>query len=340
MDFLNETLRLLSAQDIAILDEDGALQQLKALARVIEHHNHLYYGLDQPVLSDGDYDKLIQQYLHIEKRFPHLVLKNSPSQTIGQAKPGYSKGFKKIAHKTPMLSLDNVFNDDDVKAFVNKICRFLGFKPDSSIEMMCEPKIDGLSASLIYRQGQLLYGITRGDGELGEDITANLRMIEDIPDTLKTPDGFNADRLDLEIRGEVFMYRDDFLKLNQSQAAQNLKIFANPRNAAAGSLRQLDANITASRSLAFFAYSLNQSPFTMHTQKEMRDCLMKIGFKIAEPAKICSNTDQMLDYHQYIETQRARIAFDVDGVVYKVNNLDLQQRLGVSRRSPVPHQIQ
>ncbi len=263
----------------------------------------------------------------IEARFPKLVRPDSPSHRIG-AKP--AERFAKVVHAKPMLSLDNAFSDEEVAEFLARVRRFLGLKEDDEIAVTAEPKIDGLSASLRYEKGVLVQGATRGDGQEGEDITANLRTISDIPLRLggKPP-------AVLEVRGEVYMTHKAFEALNRRQEKDGKPVYANPRNSAAGSVRQLDPAITASRTLNFFAYAWGEvSAMPADTQCGMLEKLRAYGFVVNPLVKRCRTLDQILDFYRDIETRRAKLGYDIDGVVYKVDRLDLQERLGFVSRSP------
>jgi len=294
----------------------------------IQYHRVLYYVKDAPILTDADYDKLDKRLTAIEHRFPQLITPDSPSQTVG-APPSLS-GFRKITHTVPMLSLANAFEDTDVVEFVGRIRRHLALPDDRPIMFVAEPKIDGLSLSLRYTDGQLIYAATRGDGFEGEDVTANVLTIASVPKELPAP--FPKD---IEVRGEVYMTRADFLRLNRMQAENGDKIFANPRNAAAGSLRQLDSRITAGRRLSFFAYSWGYSSEPLGTTHwESREALERFGFAVPKYSEPLNSIDDILNYYRNISKNRAEMPFDIDGVVYKVNDLDLQDRLGFISRSP------
>ncbi|MDX1738284.1 MAG: NAD-dependent DNA ligase LigA, partial [Alphaproteobacteria bacterium] len=302
------------------LDDKQAKRELLYLAQEIAIHDKKYHGEDAPLISDADYDALRNRNTEIETRFPQFIRDNSPSKKVG-ATP--AAGFSKITHARPMLSLGNAFSDEDVTEFFDRVRRFLGLQSAEAIEIMAEPKIDGLSASIRYENRKLVSGATRGDGAVGEDITNNLLTLDDIPKSLP------EDAPDIvEIRGEVYMARHDFLELNKKQEATGAKIFANPRNAAAGSLRQLDHKITASRPLRFFGYALGETSETFASSVlEMRQKFADWGFVLNEPAKLCRNAEEVIDHYNYIGSERAALPFDIDGVVYKVNRLDWQNRL-------------
>lgn len=316
------------------LMEEQAVSELSELAELISHHGRLYYGKDQPEISDADYDALRYRNDAIERRFPHLILPNSPSHRVG-AEPAV--GFKKVRHTVPMTSLDNALTDDDVRDFIDTIRNFiLELKnPNVAIELVVEPKIDGLSCSLRYEDGRLVCGVTRGNGIEGEDVTANVKTIEDIPHKLKGKGWPDV----LEIRGEVYMSDQDFLKLNEHQESVGGKVFANPRNAAAGSLRQKDANITEGRPLHFFAYAWGEvsAPFAQ-TLWQARRKIRDWGFKLDEPSSLVTvngnDCTPLLSYYKDIEAKRSSLGFSIDGVVIKVNRLDWQNRLGLLTRSP------
>ncbi|MEM7072552.1 MAG: NAD-dependent DNA ligase LigA, partial [Pseudomonadota bacterium] len=314
------------------LGRNEARAELAWLADELLRHDQLYYQHDSPELSDFEYDRLVQRNLALEAKFPDLIRPDSRSLRIGSPRAAGS-GFAKLRHQSAMLSLENAFDDGDIAAFMQRIRRFLGFEADAELMVLAEPKIDGLAVSLIYRDDQLVLGATRGDGLEGEDITANLLTIDDIPASF--PSGTMASHsLDsLEIRGEIYMRRKDFQALNTAQAAQGLKIFANPRNAAAGSLRQLDPKVTAGRPLRFFAYSLHGDVAIETQDQALRFMQEALAFEIAE-AVLCTTVEAMSHYHRQMETGRDRLAFDIDGIVYKVNQLALQQRLGVVTRAP------
>lgn len=306
-------------------DFEDARARHKKLAKEIERHDIAYHQNDDPEITDADYDVLRNDLNALEEKFPELVSKNSPSQKVGAA-PG--KGFKKVKHAVPMLSLSNLFSEEDFGDFLGKIARFLN--NDDAIELVGEPKIDGLSCSLRYEAGKLILAATRGDGFEGEDITANVQHIDDIPKQLPAgvPDV-------LEVRGEIYMRRDEFAALNKRQEEAGKQIFANPRNAAAGSVRQLDSNITKQRPLHFFGYALGEvSERFADTQSGIRNKLKSWGFVPAEPSVVTKTPQDILDYYNKVLVMRADLPYDIDGVVYKVNDLALQDRLGFVSRSP------
>ncbi len=309
------------------LTQKEAEAELERLAEEIAEHDRHYFMEDAPKISDAAYDALRRRNNEIEARYPKLVRPDSPSRRIGA---GVSEKFAKVVHARPMLSLDNAFDDEDVHDFAVRVRRFLGLKEDDDLSMTAEPKIDGLSASLRYEDGVFVQGATRGDGTEGEDITANLRTIRDIPLRLhgKVPEIF-------EVRGEVYMSHKEFAALNRRQEKDGKQIYANPRNSAAGSVRQLDSAITAERALNFFAYSWGEtSELPDDTQWGMLQTFKKWGFVVNPLTKRCRTVQEVLDFYRVIEGKRASLGYDIDGVVYKVDRLDLQDRLGFVSRSP------
>ncbi len=313
--------------DVADLSKAQARTEWKRLALELEENDRLYYQEDAPKLSDAEYDALRQRFNAIEKRFPEFVTAESPSQKVGAAPSGR---FRKVRHAVPMLSLDNAFAEEDVRDFVARIARFLKLA-DDNIDFSAEPKIDGLSMSLRYEGGELVTAATRGDGAEGEDVTANIRTLEDVPQKLK---GRNVPDI-CEVRGEVYMTKKAFLALNERQKATGDTVFANPRNSAAGSLRQKDPSITASRPLGFFAYAWGEmSAMPEATQTGMIHWFERCGFKTNPLTKLCHSADELLAFHHRIEEQRAELDYDIDGVVYKVDRIDWQERLGFVSRTP------
>ncbi len=320
----------LSGVPVDKLDKKQATAELKELATLIAYHDQRYHLEDAPEITDAEYDALKRRNEAIEARFPRLIRPDSPSRKVGAAP---ATGFNKVRHRIPMLSLNNAFTEEDVSGFLDSIRNFikeLQQDPSIPIEVVAEPKIDGLSCSLLYQKHQLVQGATRGNGEEGEDITANVKTISEIP--LALP-GVAPDLI--EIRGEVYMTDEDFLKLNESQEKTSGKVFANPRNAAAGSLRQLDPSVTASRPLRFFGYSWGEvsRPFA-ETQWEARRQLAEWGFKPNEPSRLVRTLADMLAFYQEIQEKRSRLGFSIDGVVYKLDRLDWQRRLGFISRAP------
>ena len=305
-----------------------AAAELERLARDIAAHDHAYYRNDAPTISDADYDALRRRNQAIEARFPDLRRDDSPSKRVGAPA---ATGFGKVAHSKPMLSLGNAFNDDDVAEFVERIRRFLSLSEDQSVEIVAEPKIDGLSVSCRYEQGKFVLGATRGDGAVGENITENLRFVEDLPADLGGADIPDV----LEVRGEVYMAKSDFQALNARQQAAGDKLFANPRNAAAGSLRQLDTAVTASRPLSIFAYSLGEvsAPVAV-SQSALLQRFKEWGFPINPLTRVCASVTEIVALHGEIEAARSALDYDIDGLVYKVNRFDWQDRLGFVSRAP------
>ena len=308
------------------LTEVEAAAELARLAALIAQANQDYHGNDAPQLSDADYDALKRRNQEIEARFPDLKLDNSPSDQIG-ATP--SDGFGKIQHAVRMLSLGNAFIDEDVQDFDDRVRKYLGIKDADPLIYTAEPKIDGLSLSLRYENGRLIQAATRGDGAVGENVTANARTISTIPQKIAGAPAV------LEVRGEVYMSSDDFAALNARQADIGGKTFANPRNAAAGSLRQLDPEITKQRPLMFFAYAWGElSAPLADTQFGAIRALQHFGFQTNSLTKKCASTEEMIAHYQSIEAKRADLGYDIDGVVYKVDDLDLQKRLGFRSTTP------
>ena len=317
----------LAAMPVGALDEAEAAAELKRLAAEIARHDALYYRNDEPEISDAAYDALRARNDAIEARFPHLVRDDSPSLKIGAAPV---EAFGKVTHRVPMLSLGNVFDEEGLRDFLDRIGRFLG-RSVEGLAFTAEPKIDGLSITLRYEEGRLVQGATRGDGYEGENVTANVRTIGDIPKTIKTrgfPDPF-------ELRGEIYMSRAAFQRMNQEQAERGERLFANPRNAAAGSLRQLDSSITAKRPLRFFAYGWGEvADLPAETQWDAYQILRAWGFPLNPLIRLTHTVEEMLETYRDIESGRSGLDYDIDGIVYKLDRLDLQQRLGFVSRSP------
>ncbi|OWV78298.1 aromatic ring-opening dioxygenase LigA [Rhizobium sp. R634] len=314
-----------SAVDMLTIEEAAA--ELERLAKEIAHHDALYHGKDRPEISDADYDALKRRNDALEARFPELIRADSPSRRVGAAP---SVTFSPVVHARPMLSLDNTFSQEDVQDFVASVYRFLGRLPDQSIAFTAEPKIDGLSMSIRYENGRLTTAATRGDGTTGENVTANIRTIAEIPNQL--PKGVPAV---VEVRGEVYMAKSDFLTLNRQMEAEGKQTYVNPRNTAAGSLRQLDAKVTASRKLKFFAYAWGEmSEMPEDTQFGMVQTFKKWGFPVNPLMKRLNSVADILAHYDDIGLKRPDLNYDIDGVVYKVDSLELQQRLGFRSRSP------
>jgi DNA ligase (NAD+) len=301
-------------------------RRLRALAKEIARHNKLYHDQDAPEISDADYDALVRENNELEAAFPHLIRADSPNAQVGAAP---STALAKVTHARPMLSLDNAFSAEDVHDFVRRVRRFLSLPESEPVALTAEPKIDGLSASLRYENGALVLAATRGDGTIGEDVTANVRTIPDIPQMLTgAPDI-------LEVRGEVYMSKADFAALNERQTVSGGKVFANPRNGAAGSLRQKDPAVTAARPLRFLAHGWGELSEPLGaTQAEAVERLRTLGFPVDERFGLFADADAALAHYAAIEHARADLPFDIDGVVYKLDRLDWQERLGFVGRAP------
>ena len=309
----------------AVTEADAA-ERLKWLAAEIARHDKLYHDQDAPEITDAEYDALVRENRQLEARFPDLARPDSPSKRLGAAP---TSGLAKVTHARPMLSIDNAFSDEEVHEFVARVRRFLVLPADEPIAITAEPKIDGLSCSLRYEDGELVLAATRGDGTVGEDVTANARAISDIPQRIS-----GAPHV-LEVRGEVYMSKADFEALNERQEAAGGKTFANPRNAAAGSLRQKDAAITAARPLRFLAHGWGElSAPLADTQYQAMKRIEDFGLPVADLLLRCNSSEEMLAHYRAIEKARADLPFDIDGVVYKVDRLDLQERLGFVARAP------
>jgi DNA ligase (NAD+) len=307
--------------------EREAARELERLALEITRHNRLYHADDAPEISDADYDALVRRNAALEAEFPHLIREDSPSRVVGAAPAAH---LSKVRHALPMLSLDNAFDADEVGDFLGRVRRFLKLADETEVALSAEPKIDGLSCSLRYEKGALVLAATRGDGTTGEVVTANVATIPDIPRRLNgaAPDVF-------EIRGEVYMSKQDFAALNRRQEAEGGKIFANPRNAAAGSLRQKDAAVTAARPLRFYAHGWGEaSALPAETQSGVMRAIAGWGVPIAEDVTCASSLNEALAHYRAIEAKRADLPFDIDGVVYKVDRLDWQRRLGQVGKAP------
>ncbi len=312
--------------------ENNIKDKHKDLCAQIRHHDRKYHQEDAPEISDAAYDALRRELEALEDAHPELrETPDSPSRSVGAAP---AQGFVKVRHAVPMLSLANAMTAEDVQDFLARVRRFLSLSDEDGVDVLAEPKIDGLSCSLRYENGRLVMAATRGDGAEGEDITRNVQAIDDIPKTL----AFEGDAPEvLEVRGEIYMRRDDFGALNARLEAAGKKIFANPRNAAAGSVRQLDPSVSAERPLRFFAYATGEAGDgvpTFSTQKDLRDYLGACGFIVSAPARLCADADALLLFHEDILAARPDLPFDIDGLVYKVNRRDWQARLGFVARAP------
>jgi len=315
-------------KDVSTLSEAEAAIELQRLAKKIARHNRLYHAEDSPEISDADYDALVRRNNELEAAFPHLIRADSPSRMVGAAVE--ASPLTKVRHEQRMMSLDNGFSDEDIAEFVVRVRRYLALPEDEMLALTAEDKIDGLSLSLRYEQGVLVRAATRGDGEVGEDVTANVRMIADIPERLagKAP-------AILEIRGEVYMSKADFAALNAAQAERDEKLFANPRNAAAGSLRQKDARVTAARPLRFLAHGWGvASEVPGDTQHEVMQAIAAMGVPVSPLLQRVESLEDLLAHYRSIEAQRADLPYDIDGVVYKVDRLDWQARLGFVAKAP------
>lgn len=313
---------------VEALTEAEATAELAWLSSEIGRHDALYYQDDAPQISDGDYDLLRQRNAELEQRFPDLILPDSPSFRVGSAP---AEAFGKVRHRVPMLSLGNAFNETDVEEFEDRIRRFLKIEQDEAIVFTAEPKIDGLSISLRYEDGVFVEAATRGDGAEGENVTANVATMRQLPERL-TGDDVPAS---IDIRGEIYLGHEDFARLNAEQEAAGNKVFANPRNAAAGSLRQLDSAITASRPLRFFAYAWGEaSALPADTQSGVVAAFARWGLPVNPLTRTCASAAELIAYYSDLSEQRAALGYDIDGIVYKVDRLDFQQRLGFVSRAP------
>lgn len=318
----------MGADDIEGLDEAAAQAELARLAAEIAHHDARYHTEDAPEISDGDYDALRRLNTAIEAKFPHLIREDSPTHRVGAP---VADGFSKVTHAVAMLSLGNAFEPDDVTEFAARVRKFLKMDAETPLAFTAEPKIDGLALSLRYEDGVLVQAATRGDGREGENVTANARTIADVPERLTGDDVPEV----FEARGEVYMSHEDFAALNERMEAESGRVFANPRNAAAGSLRQLDSEITKTRPLRFFAYGWGEvSALPADTQMGVISVMGGWGLTVNPRMARCDSVADMLDYHRDLESARAGLGYDIDGVVYKVDALDLQRRLGFRSREP------
>jgi len=298
------------------------------LKKEINKHNKLYYEENSPKISDSEYDKLWRDFKNLEITFPFLKTKDTPTAQVGY-KP--SQDFSKVKHNYPMLSLENALNIDEVKKYIEKTSRYLNIK-NQFIELIAEPKIDGLSISLKYKKGKFILGATRGDGQVGEDVTLSLRTIKDIPKEIPQLENIEI----FEVRGEIYMNKKDFLNLNDMRKKNEESLFANPRNAASGSLRQLDKKIVEERKLRFFAYTYGElsKEVMCKSQSEFLNKLKNYGFPTNNYFKICNNFNDVEYFYNKIEKNRDRLKYDIDGIVYKINNLNIQKRLGLVGRAP------
>ena len=328
---MSRAAKVVAAVAVDDLTERQARGEHKRLGEEIARHDKLYHEQDAPEISDAEYDKLRQRLKAIEERLPELIDASSPTQRVA---PTPSTAFAKVRHGRPMLSLDNAFTDEELQGFLDRLRRSLeretDLKPDDEIALACEPKIDGLSISLRYEDGVFTVGATRGDGTTGEDVTANLKTVKDIPHKLKGkfPTAF-------DVRGEIYMERHAFQEMNKRQEAAGEKTFANPRNAAAGSLRQLDPEITAKRPLRFFAYAWGEAePRSWKTHSEYLKLLKGWGFKVNPLSQLCRTPEEVRAFYKKMGVERPSLPYDIDGVVYKVDRIDWQERLGFVSRAP------
>jgi len=305
--------------------------EIEELRELIRYHNRRYYVLDDPEISDAEYDRLFQRLVALEKEYPELVTPDSPTQRVG-GEP--QTAFRQVKHRFPMLSLENAFNDEDIKDFDSRVRKFLG--EEGPFQYTVEPKIDGLAVELVYEKGRFVVASTRGDGYTGEDVTANAKTILTIPLKLKSMSGEHPVPDLLEVRGEIYMEREAFRALNRERVARDLPPFANPRNAAAGSIRQLDPRITARRPLNMFCYGVGEfSTLTFETQYDLMLALQDWGLRVNRPhIRVCDTVEEVVAYCHRLEETRDQFAFEIDGAVIKVNRLDLQARLGEKSRSP------
>ncbi len=309
------------------LTPEEACKRISELTETINYHDYRYYVLDSPVISDAEYDALRRELKRLEEQFPQCVRPDSPNLRVGPPRPS-GTGFPTVRHTAPMLSISDAWSDEEIRAWDQRVHKLLGM---DQVDYSAEPKYDGLSCELRYENGLLVRGATRGDGHLGEDVTPNVRTIRSIPLRLRT----DSPPPVVEIRGEVIMNRKDFQELNRQQAEAGQPLFANPRNAAAGSLRQLDPKVTASRRLHFYAWGLGATEgWDPKTQWDALHQFMEWGFKVDEHIRLCHDIDQALDYYREMTQVRRKLPFDIDGVVFKVNDLALQQKLGNTAHAP------
>ena len=317
-----------SAISVEDLDEAQAASELARLGAELAHHDQLYFGRDAPEISDADYDALRRRHAAIEARFPALVREDSPSRRVGTAP---LEAFGKIKHSVPMLSLGNAFDEGDVQDFEERIRRFLKLADDTALDFTAEPKIDGLSISIRYENGRYAWAATRGDGAEGENVSANVATLRELPTKLKGKDVPDV----IDVRGEIYLAHDDFTALNETQAAAGAKVFANPRNAAAGSLRQLDPSITESRPLRFFVYAWGEaSALPADTQSGVVEAFARWGLPTNPLLQVCRSAQDLMTYYDDLAERRGALGYDIDGIVYKVDRLDLQERLGFVSRAP------
>jgi DNA ligase (NAD+) len=310
---------------MSITDKEIIKKRIEELRRLIEYHNYRYYVLDSPEISDAEYDKLFRELVELEKAHPEFQSEYSPTQKIGYK---VQTAFATVRHSLPMMSLDNIYSESELEEWIERLSNVLGEEFKGTF--IVEPKMDGASVEIVYKNGVLVTGATRGDGYVGEDITENVKVIKNIPLKLLTNTPIEV----LEVRGEVVMSIENFEKLNRERASSNEVLFANPRNAASGSLRQLDSKITAKRNLEFLAHGMGMVSLSLNTYSEFKQLLKNWGIKTVEPSRICKNKEEIMDYYNFILQQRETFKYEIDGVVIKVNELELCKRLGEKTRSP------
>ena len=305
------------------MEKEQALEKIKNLQKTLNEYAYFYYVKDQPKISDSQYDKLYQELVQLETQYPESITPDSPTQRVGGV---ILDGFEKAVHEVPLYSLNDAFSQGELEAFDARVAKALGHH---NYSYECELKIDGLSISLRYENGRFVRGATRGDGSVGENITENLKTVRSIPMTLPEP-------ISIEVRGECYMPKESFMKLNEAREQEGLETFANPRNAAAGSLRQLDTKVTAQRNLSTFLYTVAEfGPLEVATQEDALQALERLGFKINPNRRICQNVDEIWEYITEYHEKRADLPYEIDGIVIKVNDLSLQDELGFTVKAPL-----
>lgn len=319
-------MNILRSIHVHDLTESQAQEELISLEKELLEHDRLYFDEDAPSISDAEYDALALRNKEIEKRFPHLIRTQSRSHRIGSTPAGR---FPKTTHIKPMLSLDNAFHETDLENFLIRCRKILKLDENTHIPIMAEPKIDGLSLSITYAEGQLVQAATRGDGITGENITKNIKTIPSVPQEIPF-----KQKAPLEVRGEIYIEKKDFKNLNKLRAEKSEPLFANPRNAAAGSLRQLDESVTAARPLKFFAYSMVDAENAPTSQEALLKTLNKWGFSTNTLSMLCHSLQDMLNYYKKTVTEREDLPYEIDGIVFKVNNISDQDKLGFVSRAP------
>ncbi|MGB9667430.1 MAG: NAD-dependent DNA ligase LigA [Thermosulfidibacteraceae bacterium] len=313
------------------MTREEAKKRIEELRELINYHNYRYYVLNDPVISDAEYDELFRELVELEKRFPEFITPDSPTQRVGAP---IKEGFKPVTHSIPMLSLQDARNEAEIREFDSRTKKFLGLSTREKIEYIVEPKFDGLSCEIVYRNGVIEVASTRGDGIVGEDVTPNVKTIKSVPLRLLKREDLKIPDL-IEVRGEVLMSKVDFEKLNRELIAKGEKAFANPRNAASGSLRQLDPSITAKRNLDFIAWGIGLTEGTVvKKQSEILELLDKLGFKTSKPRIVTNNIEEVIEFYREMEKKRDTFIYELDGIVIKVNDLDLWEKLGTTARSP------